>query len=80
MRIEISQAKREATDFSNKVDLSEKIKARILKGSDTQTEFKRPLRLPPQKKTEDYYIEKRKQKGLKDRQEEGTALLKSLFS
>lgn len=79
MRMEISQAKREATDFSLKVDLSEKIKARILKG-DSQPDFKMPQKLPPQKKTEEYYTQKRKQKGLKDRQDDGAALLHSLFS
>ncbi|XP_065206850.1 uncharacterized protein LOC135836141 [Planococcus citri] len=79
MRMEISQAKREAADFASKVDLSNKIKAKSKK-EDSQITFKLPSKLPAQKHTEEYYVEKRKKKGLKDRQDDGIELLKSLFS
>lgn len=77
--MEIAQAKREAADFSSKVDLSRKIKINAEKYR-SQTDFNMPSKLPVQKHTEEYYNEKRKQKGVKDRREDGVELLKSLFS
>ena len=77
--MEISQAKREAADFSTKVDLSNKIQAKTKK-NDVRIDFTMPTKLPPQRHTEEYYTEKRKLKGLKDRRDDGAELLKSLFS
>lgn len=76
MRIEISQAKKEATDFSLKVDRSEKMK--ILEKGENESNLNIPAVLPfPQKKTEEEYIKNKKSLNNKH---DDMDILKTLFS
>ncbi len=77
MRVEISQAKKEAADFSLKVDQSERMKRKAA-AKDAEVETTEPLKLPfPQKKSEEEYLELKKNKKKGDN---GIDVLKSLFS
>lgn len=74
MRVEISQAKKEATDFSLKVNRSEKLCLKSY-GSEAVSNSVTQARFPfPQKKTEEEYLNKKNGK-----QTDNSTVLKSLF-
>lgn len=74
MRVEISQAKKEATDFSLKVNRSEKLNLKSYR-SEPVSNLMTQARLPfPQKKTEEEYLNKKNGKQI-----DNSTVLKSLF-
>lgn len=76
MRVEISQAKKEAAYFSLKVNGSEKIKLHL--DDENKISSDTSVNLPfPQKKTEEEYL---KNKKTKIKNEDNLDVLKTLFS
>ena len=81
MRVEIAQAKKEATDFSSKVDRNEKMMSRLRENASSSVDSATLPRLPfPQKKTEQEYIEGKKKKKKQNSNIDTVDVLKSLFS
>lgn len=76
MRVEISQAKKEATDFSLKVSQSERLKLKAEAENDQQSSHE-TAPIPTQRKTEEEYL---KQKKRKDTREDNLDVLRTLFS
>lgn len=74
MRVEISQVKKEAADFSLKVDRYEKLKSKMDGNEAVNPSLRTGLPFP-QKKTEEEYTKKKKRNQVDD-----TDVLKSLFS
>lgn len=76
MRVEISQAKKEATDFSLKVSQSDRLKLKTEAENATQSTDDAAL-LPTQRKTEEEYLKSKKRK---DTHEDNLDVLRTLFS
>lgn len=81
MRVEISQAKKEATEFSLNVDRDERLKSKSSENtSSIDTPTLTQLRFP-QKKTEQEYIEENEKKKKRNTSNvDNMDVLKSLFT
>lgn len=76
MRVEISQAKKEATDFSLKVSQSERMKLKA-EAENAKQSSDNTAPLPIQRKTEEEYLKSKKRK---DIHEDNVDVLRTLFS
>lgn len=75
MKVEISQAKKEATDFSLKISQSERQK--LKEEAENAKHSSDDVKLPTQRKTEEEYLKSKKRK---DGRDDNLDVLRTLFS